>query len=152
MYTEQDFIDAYRGRTLRIWLGLALITFFLTLTVLFTVWEWEIPQMAAAGLGFAVNYFVWSLKIAPWIHYAKLMKEMEGGRHRTLECRFTGISETTRLYEGVEVRDMTVKVGDKEGDERLFMVDADKELPDFDEKALIRVTSYGNYVMDICEV
>lgn len=151
MYTEQDYIDAFRTRRLRVFAGIALICAFVVGAALATSYRLEILQMVIAGLGFIICYFIWNMKITPWIRYARFLKELRDGQHRTLDCRYVSLSGETRVVDGVEVRDLIVTVGNKEEDERLFLLDAEKEPEITTPGAEIRVVSYGNYVLDILE-
>ena len=149
MYSEKDFEKSSREAGLRLALGIALICLFLGIVILFTVLKWQIPQLIAAGLGFIVCFFIWSLKIMPWLHYNKFMRELKSGRRRQTECEFIELSNETRMYDNVEVRDVLVTVGKAEEDQRLFILDADKQLPALESGDRIVITSFGNFITDI---
>ncbi|MBR4235148.1 MAG: hypothetical protein IKR85_03705 [Clostridia bacterium] len=151
MYTEQDFIDAARQTKLRVALGIALICIFVILTVTFRIMDIEALVLISAGLGFALVCFVWSMKISPWVKYNRFLKEMRNGRSRTCECSFISFANETRFYDGVEIYDMNVTVGDREEDERLYLFDADKPLPALKAGEKLTVKSFGNFVKEIIQ-
>ncbi|MBQ3669783.1 MAG: hypothetical protein II920_11225 [Clostridia bacterium] len=151
MYCDNDVkTTAVKTRT-RVALGIILICAFVALIITFTALKLQAPVLIASGVGFIVCYFVWSFKIMPWIHYNRFIKELTIGRKRVMECEFEDISSETRMFDNIEVRDVTVSVGKEEEDERLYVLDADKQFPDIAPGERITVTSYGNFITDIAK-
>ena len=154
MYNESDYANASRQTHVRAALGTLLALLFLALFITLTALEQQVLQMVAAGIGFIVCYFVWSMKIVPWIHYNKFLKELRSGRKRELYCEFIEISPDTRFFDRVEVRDVLVRtesdeVKEKQFDERLFVLDADKSFPEIAPGSNIIITSFGSFVTDV---
>ena len=134
MYSDSDFdVAAKRSQTALIF-GIVLICAFLALVIALIALEMEVLTLICAGLGFIVCYFLWSFKVMPWIHYGKYMKELRNGRRRQMECQFGQISDETRMFDNIEVRDVLVSVGDEEEDERIM------------------VTSFGNFITDVVAI
>ena len=148
MYTEEYFAKIKSDTLLRVILGLILIAAFLALVIVFTVLRLQIPQMAAAGVGFVLTYFVWYFKISPWTRYNRFMKEMRTGKKRTGVFTYEEIASETRMYDGVEVWDVQMNEGDNEEDKRLFVFDADMPVPEFRAGDRVEVTSYGRFVTE----
>ena len=156
MYTQQDYLRTSRSTKIRVWLGIALVAVFAAGVIVCTVLKLKTAQMAVAGVGFIVCWFVWDMKIVPWIRYNRFMKDLKGGQRRTTKCRFVDVSGETRLFDGVEVYDVTVSVKedddsvtDNDEDKRLFVLDADKTLPALEPGDGLCVTSFGNFITDI---
>ncbi len=149
MYSESDYINTAKQMRYRLILGILLICACLAVLITFIALEIEWAALVSAGLGFIVCYFLWSFKVMPWIHYNKFVKELRHGQRRQMECAFQQISPETRMYDNVEVHDVLVSVGETEEDERLFVLDADKVLPDLKTGDKITVTSYGSFITDI---
>ena len=157
MYTEKDFEKTAKQTKNRIILGSLLICVFLGFMIFLTVAEIQVWQMVTAGAGFIVCYFVWSLKIVPWIQYNKFLKELRYGQRRTLECEFRQLGTETRQYDNVEVRDVLVGVRSDDPkevrfDEKLFILDAEKQFPKIEEGTKVRITSFGNFITDIEQI
>ncbi len=157
MYSEKDYHKAKSNCKLRVWCGIALIAVFVAVVVALVILEQKILQMVTAGLGFIVCYFVWDMKIVPFIRYNRFMKELKGGQRRKLSCRFVEKSAETRLYDGVEVYDVSVReIGDditqNDEDLRLFVFDADKPFPALEQGDALRVTSFGSFITDIVKL
>ena len=149
MYSQKDYDEAARKTRARLILGILLICACLTAVIAFIALEIEWATLVAAGLGFIMCFFVWSFKVMPWIYYNKFIKELKHGQRRQMECAFKEISPETRMYDNVEVRDVLVTVGDQEEDERLYVLDADKQPPEISAGEKITVTSYGSFITDI---
>ena len=149
MYTEADYRTASSQTKLRLILMSALIAALLVCVLVFNSLRWQYPMLALAAVGFVLVYFLWSFKLTPWIRYNRFMRELKHGQRRTLECSFIYKTDETRLYDGVEVHDVLVTVGTEEKDERLFVLDADKQLPEIKEGDRLTVTSFGNFITDI---
>ena len=149
MYTQQDFIDTRKETKKRTALMILLMLLFLAAVIACTALRLQYLQMAASGLGFAVCYFLWNFKLTPWLNYNKFMKDMQNGQKRKTECEFVYFTPETRLFDGVEVHEITVTVGKTEKDERMFVLDADKKLPEINKGDKITITSFGNFILDI---
>ena len=156
MYTQQDYLHTGRSTKIRLWLGIALIAVFAAAVIVLTALKQKTAQMAVAGAGFIVCWFVWDMKIVPWIRYNRFMKDLKGGQRRRTNCRFVDVSQETRLFDGVEVFDVTVSVKEDDDsvtrndeDKRLFVLDADKKLPALEPGDALCVTSFGNFITDI---
>ena len=149
MYSESDYISAAKQTRLRLAGGIALIAACLAVVIVFIALEIEWAALVAAGIGFIVCFFVWSFKVMPWLYYNKFLKELRHGQRRQMVCEFKEFSPETRMYDNVEVRDVLVTVGNSEEDERLYVLDADKPLPQIEAGDRITVTSYGSFITDI---
>ena len=95
MYTEAYFAKIKKQTRIRVLLGLALIAVFLAGVIVFTVLRMQVPQLAVAGVGFIVVYFLWYFKISPWTRYNRFMKELRSGRTRTGVFTYEEIASET---------------------------------------------------------
>ena len=148
-YTESDFINCKKQTRTRVILAFVLLAAVIGIMVVGYIYRLQALVLITAALGFIAFYFLWYFKVGPWVKYNRFLKEMKQGQKRTLDCRFIEFDPSTRLYDGVEVHDVLVTVGTEEKDERLFILDADKKLPELEKDCNIRVTSFGNFVLDI---
>lgn len=149
MYSESDYINASRRTHLVLTMGIALICLCLAVVILFIAIQIEWAALVSAGIGFIVCFFIWSFKVVPWLYYNKFLKELRHGQRRQMECAFKEFSSETRMYDNIEVRDVLVTVGDAEEDERLYVLDADRQPPQLRAGDRITVTSYGSFITDI---
>ena len=149
MYSENDYIQASKRTKTAIATGIALIILCLAAVIAFVALEIDWAALASAGVGFIVCFFFWSFKVMPWLYYNRFLKELRHGQRRQMECEFKECSPETRLYDNIEVRDVLVTVGENEEDERLYVLDADKPVPDLKAGERITVTSYGSFITDI---
>lgn len=147
MYTENDFLVARKNASIRLILLIVLGLAFVAGVIVFNKLRIQAATMACAAVGFAVTYFLWSFKVSPWMKYNKYMREMKNGRKRITACEYVYFTPETRLFDGVEVHELVVRVGNEEEDERLFYWDADKPAPEFNEGDSIEIESYGNFVV-----
>lgn len=148
MYTEAYFAKIKKQTRIRVFLGLALIAVFLAGVIVFTVLRMQVPQLAVAGVGFIVVYFLWYFKISPWTRYNRFMKELRSGRTRTGVFTYEETASETRMYDGVEVWDVQMNEGDAEEDKRLFVFDADMPKPVFKAGDKVEITSFGRFVTE----
>ena len=149
MYSQKDYDTAAKKTRMRLTLGILLICACLLVVIVFIALEIEWATLVATGAGFIVCFFLWSFKVMPWIHYNSFMMELKHGQRRQMECEFKQISPETRMYDNIEVHDVLVTVGDQEEDERLYVLDADKDFPHFSAGEKIIVTSYGSFITDV---
>ena len=157
MYSEKDYHKAKSNCKVRVWCGIALIAAFVAAVVALIILEKKPFQMIVAGAGFVVCYFVWDRKSGSFIRYNRFMKELKGGQRRTLSCSFVEKSAETRLYDGVEVYDVSVRetggdITQNDEDLRLFVFDADKSFPALEPGDALRVTSFGSFITDIVKL
>lgn len=149
LYSDEYLAGVKRGVLMRLCVMLALIAAVVGVLAAACVFRWQVAMYVIAGVGFASIMFLWSMKLTPWLRYWKFMNDMVNGQKRTVEVTFVYATPETRFFDGVEVHDFVTRVGDKEEDERLYVFDADKPLPDYKEGQKLKVTSYGNFVVGI---
>lgn len=150
MYTEKDYQFTKKQTSARLIAVLALAAAFLAVVIALIIWRQEVLSMVAGVAGFAVCYFLYGMKVSPWVKYRKFMTDMKNGQRKRLACAFVALSPETRFYDGVEVHELIAKVGEEKEDERLFYWDADKQpLPALEKEQKIEITSFGNFIVDL---
>lgn len=152
MYTQQDFIDVKNTAVRRVLMMLLLSALFLAGVIVLTALRQEIPQLIVAMIGYVVVYFLWSFKVTPWMRYAHFMKDMNEGQRRELECEYVGMDGETRLADGVEVYEFHTRVGKREEDERLFLFDSNKPVPELTAGEKLKIVSFGNHIISIDKI
>jgi hypothetical protein len=93
-------------------------------------------------------YTMLMLKCMPWIKYVRWLKDMREGLSRETDGWFVRTDPACRLSDGVAVHEFIVRVGDGEEDERLFLWDDDRPLPDVRPDQKVHIKSFGNYVIE----
>lgn len=149
MYNEEYFAKTARSTHIRLYIVIAMMVLACVGVGVCCALRLQTPNLIIAGVGYAAVYFVWDLKLTPWLRYNKFMKEMKHGQKRQLEVEFMSMDSDTRIYDGVEVYDIQTRVGDRDEDLRTYVYDADMPRPELKPGQRIKVTSFGMFVVDI---
>ena len=150
LYTEQDFAATKKVLTVRV-LGLAAIIAVMAaaLAVFVSAARNEYAATASAIVGCCLGYMYTVTKLMPWYYYRQYQKDMKHGLSRETEAWFVSCSDSTRLSDGVAFHEFVVRIGDGEEDERLFLWDDDKQLPELKNGQKLRLRSFGNYITEL---
>ncbi|MGI6172532.1 MAG: hypothetical protein ACOYI8_01380 [Christensenellales bacterium] len=149
MYTDADFINAKNAMRRAILISMLICLVPFAFFIMGLILRYRILVIAMAIIWSWLFYALLQIKCLPHIRYVLWLKDMRNGLSRELVGRFVRISPETRLSDGIAVHDMIVTIGNTEEDERLFLWDDDKPIPAFEEGQLLRVKSFGNYVIKI---
>lgn len=110
------------------------------------------PAIIVTVVGAWICYYIIMNKMMPWFRYRRFLRDMDEGLSRVTDGWFVSLSESPRMADGVSVHDFVLRVGDEEEDERLFLWDDDKALPEINEGEPIHVVSFSNFVKKLsCE-
>lgn len=146
LYSDQD---ATRTKAaIRKSLIILCILIAITLAILITALVVRIQALAAIGtiIGAWLSYFYFSTQLLPWMKYNNFLRDMGEGLSRESDGWFVGYSDESRIVDGVAVHDFLMRVGDDEEDERLFLWDDDKALPQLAAGDKIHLTSFSNFI------
>lgn len=149
MYTKTDALQATQD--MRRWVFVCALIFALCLGAV-SVGVALRSRLIATGGGILFAFFGYFLLdncLMPRVRYLKQLREIETGLTRELRCRFVSLGDAPRMVNGVWCYDFLCKVGEEEQDERLFRLDAKKELPDFAPGDELTVHSQDNFVTAI---
>lgn len=149
MYTEKDYQMAQKNAKRVIYITVGILVVALVLTGVFVALRQKWPAVIALALGAWIAYAFYSFKGSPWVCYRRYLRDVREGLSRQTDCFFVSMSENTRTVDGVDVYDLTARVGDGEEDERLFYWDADKTVPALHEGQAVHIVSYGKFVTQL---
>jgi len=146
LYSPEDYARAFSERKKRLMGIWGLCALMIALFAASTVLRLRIPGLVVTVALACVSYFLYSIKVQPYLKYCKYLREMRDGLTRETDGRFGYISQDCRMVDGVEVCDFILHVGDGETDERLFLWDLDKPRPHLPEGQMLRVASHSNFI------
>ncbi|MBR0462822.1 MAG: hypothetical protein IJJ23_00330 [Clostridia bacterium] len=155
LYSEQDRSRTQsKVRALSVMAGVMLAAIIVLAYVFLGPVRNQTALMAVLVVGGAVFYYVFVVKVLPWIRYALFQRDIQRGRYHEMDCRFVSVSDSTRMSDGVEFRDFVVSLEaeDSEDEEerlnnqRLLLWDADKPVPEIRPGQNLHVRTFGNYV------
>lgn len=87
-----------------------------------------------------------ALYLAPALRYRNFLREMEKGLRRECLCSVESVDETVQMQDGVRVFALQVRL--KDGDTRLFYLNASKKENFPPENRALRLISFGRHVVD----
>lgn len=99
--------------------------------------------------GFAI--FFWDLKVAPYLHYRKFLRDIRTGLHRTVEGRLTRFDTQTTFRNGLGFYAVMVNIGrgDDPEDDRLLYWDASLPKPALHEGDRVLFLVHGNEIIGL---
>lgn len=151
LYSGKDMQDARRGVQ-----KYACLTAMVLLPMLAVYVFVLVKGVYALTLVMALMMLIWlllagDLLLKPRLHYARFLKEMNGGLRRQAICIPEDLSDDIQLQDGVRVRSLQVRLCDG-GESRIFYVNASKTefLPQMNVP--IALVSWGRHITGFVEI
>ena len=147
LYTQEDRSRAERlARKWTLILGgaeLALLAVYVVGIALGRRWM----MLAALLLAFAVALFLGDLCLLPALRYRRFLRELDKGLRRRTVCTVDSLKNEAGMQDGALVRKLQVRLRD--GDSRIFYVNADHAASIPEPGAQIELESCGRHVTGV---
>lgn len=147
LYTQEDRSRAERlARKWTLILGgaeLALLAVYVVGIALGRRWM----MLAALLLAFAVALFLGDLCLLPALRYRRFLRELDKGLRRRTVCTVDSLKNEAGMQDGALVRELQVRLRD--GDSRIFYVNADHAASIPEPGAQIELESCGRHVTGV---